>query len=330
MISRSILLPLAFLGGAFLVLAGTALIIVDPTAAETPPRGASGAAGPSPDDAAPPSLPLGLVLANLPIPEKATLCGQPVPLDRPEIREALAYELVLTVGRPTMPLLWFRRAPSVLPIIEPQLRAAGVPDDLKYVAMIESDLRWTTRSPAGALGLWQFISGTATRYGLRVDKVVDERLDPDRATEAAIRYLKDLKAEFGDWFLAMAAYNSGENRVRGAIRENGAPAPYFDLFLPYETRRYVFRALAAKLVYENPEAYGLVPMSPLFVPEFAREVLEEKAGTLSLREEATRLGVGYAALRTANPHLKLADLPKGRYMVRVPRTGTPVGVEGDP
>lgn len=330
MISRSIFVPLAILGGAVLVLAGTALVVHDPAAAEDPLPTTPVPTVPERIEPAGGALPLGVLLSQLPVPERATLCGQPIPLDRPEIREALAYELVLTIGRPTMPLLWFRRAPSVLPIIEPQLRAAGVPDDLKYLAMIESDLRWTTRSPAGALGLWQFIAGTATRYGLRVDKVVDERLDPDRATEAAIRYLKDLEAEFGDWFLAMAAYNSGENRVRGAIRENGGPAPYFELFLPYETRRYVFRALAAKLVFENPEAYGLAPMSPLFVPEFGREVVEDKLGTISLRGLATRLGVGYAALRTANPHLLQGELPKGRYQVRVPRKGTAVGVEGDP
>jgi hypothetical protein len=270
------------------------------------------------------------VLAELPIPDQAPFCGQPFPLDRPEVREALAYELVLTVGRPTMPLLWTRRAPSVLPLIEARLREARLPDDLKYVAMIESDLRWTTRSPAGALGLWQFISGTATRYGLRVDKVLDERMDPDRSTDAALRYLRDLKAEFGDWFLAMAAYNSGEGTVRGAIKDNGGPAPYFDLYLPYETRRYVYRALAAKLVFQDPEAYGLVRMAPLFVPEFTRVVIEQKQGTIALREVAARHGVGYAALRTANPQLREAVLPHGQYTLRLPKKGTAVGVEGNP
>jgi len=270
------------------------------------------------------------VLADLPVPDQATFCGQPVPLERPEVREALAYELILTVGRPTMPLLWTRRAPAVLPMIEARLRESKLPDDLKYVAMIESDLRWTTRSPAGALGLWQFIAGTATRYGLAVDKVLDERLDPERSTDAALRYLTALKTEFGDWFLAMAAYNAGENAVRNAIRDNGAPAPYFDLYLPYETRRYVYRALAAKLVFQDPEAYGLVRMAPLFVPEFARTVVEQKAGTIALREVAARHGIGYAALRTANPQLKEAMLPHGRYVLRIPRRGTAVGVEGNP
>lgn len=270
------------------------------------------------------------VLAELPVPGQATFCGQRVPLERPEVREALAYELVLTVGRPTMPLLWTRRAPAVLPLIEARLRDAQLPDDLKYVAMIESDLRWTTRSPAGALGLWQFIAGTATRYGLRVDKVLDERMDPERSTEAALRYLRDLRAEFGDWFLAMAAYNSGENTVRGAIKANGGPAPYFDLYLPYETRRYVYRALAAKLVFQDPEAYGLVRMTPLFVPEFTRVTVEQKEGTIALREVAARYGIGYAALRTANPQLKEAVLPHGRYALRIPKQGTAVGVEGNP
>ena len=329
MIAKRIVASLAVLGGFVVAGAAGAWLVTGPSAA-TP--AAPGTAVPDPDG-------LGLdelrtlparVLADLPVPGQATFCGQPVPLERPEVREALAYELILTVGRPTMPLLWMRRAPAVMPMIEARLRESNLPDDLKYIAMIESDLRWTTRSPAGALGLWQFIAGTATRYGLVVDKVLDERLDPERSTDAALRYLLALKTEFGDWFLAMAGYNAGENTVRNAIRDNGAKAPYFDLYLPYETRRYVYRALAAKLVYQDPEAYGLVRMAPLFVPEFSRAVVEQKAGTIALREVAARHGIGYAALRTANPQLKEAVLPHGRYVLRIPKKGTAVGVEGNP
>ncbi|MCU0230338.1 MAG: lytic transglycosylase domain-containing protein [Acidobacteria bacterium] len=329
MTTHRLALPLVLAGGLIATGLATAWLAAGTIdAAPVAGTGATEAAG-DPGLEALRTLPA-RVLADLPVPEQATFCGQPVPLERPEVREALAYELVLTVGRPTMPLLWTRRAPAVLPLIESRLREARLPEDLKYVAMIESDLRWTTRSPAGALGLWQFIAGTATRYGLKVDKVLDERMDPERSTDAALRYLRDLKTEFGDWFLAMAAYNSGENTVRGAIKNNGGPAPYFDLYLPYETRRYVYRALAAKLVFQDPEAYGLVRMTPLFVPEFTRVVIEQKEGTIALREVAARHGVGYAALRTANPQLKEAVLPKGQYTLRLPKKGTVVGVEGNP
>jgi membrane-bound lytic murein transglycosylase D len=327
--SNRFLVPLAVLGGIGVAGMAGSWLAAGPSAATPVAPVPAGAVPAGLDSEALRTLPA-RVLADLPVPQQATFCGQPVPLDRPEIREALAYELILTVGRPTMPMLWTRRAPTVLPMIEARLRAADLPDDLKYVAMIESDLRWTTRSPAGALGLWQFIAGTATRYGLVVDKVLDERLDPERSTDAALRYLSALKGEFGDWFLAMAAYNSGENTVRNAIKDNGAKAPYFDLYLPYETRRYVYRALAAKLVCQDPEAYGLVRMTPLFVPEFTRAVVEEKAGTIALRDVAARHGIGYAALRTANPQLKEAVLPHGRYVIRIPKKGTAVGVEGNP
>lgn len=259
-------------------------------------------------------------LAALPIPQKITLCGTSIPLDRADVREAIAYELILSVGKPTMPLLWTRRAPNVLPLIEAQLKARQLPDDLKYLPMIESDLRWTARSPANALGLWQFVEGTGRRYGLRIDSFVDQRLDPDSATDAGLRYLDDLHREFDDWLLALAAYNAGEGAVGRALADQGRRS-YFDLFLPYETRRYVPRLIAAKLVYEQPEAYGLVRMTPLYRTSyrFVELTIHEAQG--DLREVARKQGLDYAALRLANPQLKSAKVPKGKYRVRVADRG---------
>ena len=259
-------------------------------------------------------------LASLPLPDKITLCGTPIPLDRADVREAILYELILSVGKPTMPLLWTRRAPNVLPAIEAQLKQRQLPDDLKYLPMIESDLRWTARSPANALGLWQFVDGTARRYGLRIDSFVDQRLDPDSSTDAGLRYLADLHREFDDWLLAFAAYNAGEGAVARALEEQGRRS-YFDLFLPYETRRYVPRLIAAKLVYEQPESYGLVRMTPLYLTKyrFVQFNIQEAQG--DLREIARKQGFDYSALRLANPHLKSAKLPKGKYRVRIAEQG---------
>jgi hypothetical protein len=257
-------------------------------------------------------------LASIRVPDEATLCGQRIDLSRPELREALVYELVLAVGRPLMPMLWSRRAPEVLPLIEASLEEAGLPDDLKYVAMVESDLRLNVRSPAGAEGLWQFMRDTARRYGLRVDRYLDERRDPERSTEAAIAHLTDLHEEFGDWFLAMAAYNAGERRVSEALAEQG-DIGYFDMYLPYETRRYVYRVLAAKLVYEDPGAYGLSPMVPLHVPSYAIVEVQVRGARADLRELAKEHGFGYAALRLANPKLGGAWLPRGTHRLRVPQ-----------
>ncbi len=258
------------------------------------------------------------VLQNLDVPGAMTLCGQPVPLDRPEVREALAFELLLTAGRPTMPLLWMRRAPVVMPAIEDRLARRQLPADLKYLPMIESDMRWTAESPAGAGGLWQFIPATGRRYGLRADRTLDERMDPERATDAALLYLAELHREFGDWFLAFAAYNVGEAYVRQAIAEQGT-RDYFQLWLPLETRRYVFRMLAAKLVYDTPERYGLFRMVPLYSPKYRTvEVTVGRGTSGDLREIARREKVSYFALRTHNPQVRGNQLPAGKNTLRIP------------
>ncbi len=262
------------------------------------------------------ATPLG-ALANLKIPDQMQLCGRALPLDRVAVREALAYELVLSVGKPTMPLLWMRRAPAQLPRIEARLKQFGLPDDLKYLAMIESDLRWNAESPAGALGLWQFMRPTGQRYGLRADAAVDERLDPDASTDAAMSYLGTLHRQFGDWFLALAAYNYGENGVARAIQEQGK-RDYFELYLPYETRRYVPRLAAAKLVYERPEDYGLFRMDPLRVLTYREVRIDVPKGGGDLVAIARARGLDYADLRIHNPQIKNSRLPQGTYRLRVP------------
>lgn len=266
------------------------------------------------------ALPEGI--AAIEVPEEATLFGQRVPLDRPEIREAVAYELVLTAGRPLMPLLWMRRAPVSLAIIEERLAKTDLPSDLKYIALIESDLRWRITSPAGAEGLWQFMRATAQRYDLTIDRYLDERRDPEKATDAALRHLEDLHESFGDWFLAAAAYNAGEKRVSDAIEEQNERS-YFDLYLPRETRRYVPRILAAKLVMESPETFGLVRMRPLHVPTYRHVEVEVRGSRADLRELAVEHGLAYASLRVANPQLRGSYLPRGTHTLRVPYSPDP-------
>ncbi len=264
-----------------------------------------------------------MALAELKVPTEAELLGQRVPLDRGDVREALAYELILTTGRPLMPMLWMRRSQSVLPMIEEKLAAAGLPDDLKYVAMIESDLRETVRSPSGAAGLWQFIKGTGRRYGLRVDRYLDQRLAPSLATDAAIKYLSDLHDEFGDWFLALAAYNAGENKVRDALKASSSRS-YFDLYLPPETRRYVHRVLAAKMITSSPADYGLVKMVSLHVPQYRMVEVQVRRSRADLKKLAADHGLDYSAIRLANPQIRSPRLPRGKHLLRIPITGVPL------
>lgn len=263
----------------------------------------------------PPGL-AALVVPNRPL----QLLGQDVPLDRPDVREDLAYELVLTLGRPLMPMLWTRRSAETLPLIEEGIARSSLPADLKYLAMIESDLRWMVTSPAGAEGLWQIMPATAKRFGLAVDGYVDERRDPERSTNAAMKYLAELHAEFNDWFLVVAAYNAGEGRVREALADQGKRS-YFDLYLPRETRRYVFRLLAAKLVFENPRAYGIEPMQPYWVPRYKSVEIQVKPARADLHDIAAQNDLDYASLRIANPQVRTSMLPRGTYRLRVLTNG---------
>jgi hypothetical protein len=256
-------------------------------------------------------------LADLELPRELSVCGQLLPLDDPEVREALRYELLLTLGRPMMPLLWLRRAPEHLPRIERRLAEGGLPDDLKYVAVVESDLRSWTESPAGALGLWQIMRATGQRYGLRIDRYLDERLAAERSDEAAMAYLEDLHEEFEDWWLALAAYNAGHNALRRTLAEDDSRS-YFEIYLPRETRRYVLRIAAAKLVMTAPNHYGLPTLPPPVRPELREVQVEVEQVRKPVKEIASDYGVGYGVLRRLNPQLVSRWLPRGEHRLRLP------------
>lgn len=159
--------------------------------------------------------------------------------------------------------LWLERKPAYEPMISAKLTERDMPQDLIYLAMIESGFNPKAQSPAKAGGLWQFISETGKRYGLTVNKKVDERNQPEKATEAALSYLSDLHDRFGSWYLAAAAYNTGENRVGRIMRqvtgsEKGTDADYYRIsnLLPKETREYVPMMIAAARISKDPGKYG--------------------------------------------------------------------------
>ncbi len=192
------------------------------------------------------------------------------------------------------------RAGRYLPMIREQLRAAALPEDLAYLPLIESAFSPSAYSHARAAGLWQFIASTARIYGLHVGALVDERRDPERATTAAVAHLADLYNEFGDWYLALAAYNSGSGNVRRAMRRSGSTDFWaMRRYLPRETRSYVPAFIAALIVAKNPEKYGFTPTvekpwayDHLAVPD-----------ALDLDVLADRLDVAAADLRSLNPAL---------------------------
>ena len=216
---------------------------------------------------------------------------------------------------------WLQRAQVYGPMIDHILAEEGVPAELKYLAMVESGLNPRARSWAGAVGMWQFMPATGRRYGLRVNAWVDERRDPEKATRAAARHLSDLHEEFGDWHLAMAAYNCGAGCVRQALRRTDADDPtYWDVYdhLPRETQGYVPMFIAATRVMSNPDAYevGTAPATPAF----AYDYVPVHGSMLSLRTVAELAGTDRATIQSLNPELRRGRVPpsKDRYHLRIP------------
>jgi len=214
--------------------------------------------------------------------------------------------------------LWLNRSGRYLGMIRDVFRAHGLPEDLAFVAMIESGFNPRAVSRAGAKGLWQFMAGTARRYGLRVDQWVDERLDPEKSTTAAAAYLRDLYHQFGSWALAKAAYNAGEVKVTRAIRAVGTN-DFWTLarsrFLRRETKDFVPAIHAATLIGRDPARYGF----DLNEPEQAEiEMIAVPPGT-NLRVLSAAAGMPFETLRAFNPVLIKGITPPGRpYELKIP------------
>lgn len=215
------------------------------------------------------------------------------------------------------------RGAEYAPMILDRLESRGMPQDLLYLAMIESGFQPNATSHAAAVGVWQFISATGQRYGLDIDRAVDERRDPVRATEAALDYLEDLHERFGSWYLAAAAYNSGEGRVGRSMRaEFGrerarSESEYYQIWdrLPKETRDYVPLMIAAARITKDAEAYGFRPLTPRAT---AWEEITAAPAT-QLGDVAAAYGTTVAELKALNPQFLLERTPNNRrYTVRVP------------
>jgi membrane-bound lytic murein transglycosylase D len=182
-------------------------------------------------------------------------CGEIVELDNPEVRERLEKDLLLTLWDRPQIVLWIKRSRRFFPVIEKMLQEHNMPQDLKYIAIIESALRPHVGSSKGAMGFWQFLEATGRRYGLVINSEKDERRNIYRSTEAAIGYFKELYGLFESWTLAAAAYNMGEHGLQSEILAQKSNN-YYHLYLPLETQRYIMRAISAKIILSAPEAYG--------------------------------------------------------------------------
>jgi LysM repeat protein len=258
------------------------------------------------------------LLRDFPVPKTLNLCGEPMPLDVPHVWEMLDREITLSAWNPAQVFMWLKRSGRYFPFVEKRLSEMGLPQDLKYLAVAESALLTDARSRAGALGTWQFMPFTAQRNGLQKDGRVDERLDFERSTDAALQHLKDLKENFGAWTLAMAAYNSGRARVEKEIGIQRT-RNYYKLYLPEETERYVFRIAAIKLILENPSQYGYgVPSDKMYKPLKYDAVQIALPKPVHIADVAEALNSDFKTLKELNPQILGEHLPSGSYTLRVP------------
>jgi len=245
-------------------------------------------------------------------------CNEQVPLDSVEVRERLEKELLLILWNRPQVILWLKRATRYFPHIERTLAQHNMPEDLKYIAVIESALLPHAGSSKGAVGYWQFIKSTGLHYGLTINRNIDERRNFFASTKAAVSYLKELHGLFGSWTLAAAAYNVGEARIQDE-KTSQKVDDYYNFYLPLETQRYIFKIIAAKLIISNPARYGFhLQANDYYLPiSFDRIKLTLPSRTpLSIVAQAA--GTHFKKIKDLNPEVRGHDLPKGRHIIAVP------------
>ena len=258
----------------------------------------------------------------LEMPEELNFAGEVVPVDNPDIYERMDRELLVNTYWQSNGLLMFKRAQKYFPIIEPILKKNGVPNDFKYLAVIESGLT-NAVSPAGAKGFWQIMKTTGRENGLEVNSNVDERYNLAMATEVACKYLKKAKEQFGSWTLAAAAYNAGNAGISRRLKEQDVK-DYYDLLLGEETGRYMFRIVALKEILNNPNKYGFnFNKSDLYKPVPTYQVEVDTAVT-DFTQFANEFGINYKILKIHNPWLRekhLNNKSRKLYKIDIPKEG---------
>lgn len=253
------------------------------------------------------------------IPPYLHFANEKVPLKKQHIKERIDRELLVNTYWQSNGLLMFKRANKYFPIIEPILKKNGVPDDFKYLALIESGLQNIT-SPAGAKGIWQIMKYTAKELKLEVNKNVDERYHLEKATEVACSYLKKAKQKFGTWTLAAAAYNAGVSRISKSLQTQQVDN-YYDLLLNSETERYIPRIVAVKEIMLHPKKYGFsFTKKDLYTMPKTRSVAVDTVIT-NIASFAKQFGTNYKELKLHNPWLrenKLNNKSRKLYYIKIP------------
>lgn len=259
----------------------------------------------------------------LEMPEDLNFAGERIPIENPDIYERMDRELLVNTYWQSNGLLMFKRTQKYFPIIEPILKKNGIPEDFKYLAVIESGLIPTAKSPAKAVGVWQIMATTGRENGLEVNKNVDERYHVEMATEVACRYLQKAKDQLGSWTLAAAAYNAGNYGVSKKLKEQGV-SNYYDLLLGEETGRYLFRIVALKEILNNPTKYGFNFNTNQLYNAIPTYKVEVDTAVTDFSQFAKTFGINYKILKIHNPWLRekhLNNKSRKSYKIEIPKEG---------
>ena len=279
----------------------------------------SGAQVPPPEENAQEEAQVALHPVAPAVPSFVVFAGDTVRFDRDDLYERMDRELIAFTYSHTLSTLIIKRSDRYFSLVTPILKEQGVPEDLKYLMAIESNLDPKALSKSGAAGLWQFMKPTAQQYGLVVDKEVDERYNMEKETVAACRYLKEAYKRYGNWMTVAASYNAGQGGVSKRLKEQSAGSA-MDALLPDETSRYMFRILACKLLLEDPEAFGYSQLERYPVRQNERNYTLN--GSIpSLYKFAKDRGVSYFALKEANLWLRdtlLTNKAGRQYKIVIP------------
>lgn len=240
------------------------------------------------------------------IPDDLNFSGESVPIHDFEVRERIDREFLVNTYWQSSTLLLAKRANRWFPVITPILKRNGIPEDFKYLAVVESGFLHGVSS-RGAAGYWQFIPSTAQAYGLRVDDKIDERYHVEKSTEAACRFFKECHKQLNNWTLVAAAYNMGLSGIQKQLIRQQVGS-YYDLLLNEETARYIFRVLAMKEILSNPRKYGFIFRKKDLYPPIPVTKLEIDSSISSLPAFAEKLGLNYKLLKYFNPWIRTDDL----------------------
>jgi membrane-bound lytic murein transglycosylase D len=257
------------------------------------------------------------------LPDKIDFAGEKAPLDLFYVRESLDREILANTFMHSSTILMFKRANRWFPVIEPILKKNNIPDDFKFLALAESNLA-NAVSPSGAEGFWQFLKGTAPKFGLEITEEVDERYNLVKATEAACQYFRTSYREYNSWSMVAASYNRGIDGVGKAV-EKQHTSDYYNLYLVEETARYVYRILAMKQVYNNPVKYGFYLRQSDFYPPLQTYTITVDSSITDLPSFAQKMKISYKVLREYNPWLRrysLTNKAGKRYTIILPKEGS--------